>query len=262
MAKKFLYMLAPIEDVTDSCFRSLCNADLTFTEMARIEALEKRNASTLQRIKMYDEMPTAIQIIGNNAELLEKFLSGFSPEKGFAGFNLNLGCPSENFVRDGLGCAMIKRIAKTQKVIDIIKDHGYGTSVKMRLGLNSYEKEKKVYLNLINKIDADFFVVHARHGDESYKKKADWSILEELKNTGKNIVANGDIKTKEDVERFSDLMGVMIGRAALANPLIFAELKGLFISKKEIMEEYSRLVRERNPPEKYKRNLMRYLEKA
>ena len=59
---------------------------------------------------------------------------------------------------------MIKRGTKVNKIIQTIQDHNYPASVKLRLGLNKYEKRKKVYLNLINKVEADFFVVHARYG--------------------------------------------------------------------------------------------------
>ena len=262
---KFYYMLAPIEDMTDSCFRTICcryGADFAFTELIRFESLAKNNKSSWERIKLYDDTPTIIQVIGEREQFLKKFLSKFSPEKGFKGFNLNLGCPAPNFVNKGVGCAMIKRISKTKKLIDIIKDYGYGASIKMRLGLNSYEKEKKAYLNIIKGVNADFFVVHARHGNQSYNEKADWSVFTECAKTGKNIIANGDIKTKEDIEKIKSFgcKGAMIGRAAITNPLIFAELKGLTLpSIEKIKAEYELLVKERNSPFRYQKNIFKHL---
>ena len=262
---KFYYMLAPIEDMTDSCFRTLCyryGADLTLIELIRFESLAKNNKSSWERIKLYDDTPTLIQIIGEREQFLKKFLSKLSPEKGFLGFNLNLGCPAPNFVNKGVGCAMVKRISKTKKLIDIIKDYGYGTSIKMRLGLNQYEKEKKTYLNLIKGVNADFFIVHARHGNQTYNEKADWSIFPECVKTGKNIIANGDIETKEDIKKIKSFgcKGVMIGRAAIINPLIFAELKGLSTpSIDKIKAEYGRLLKERNPPFRYQKNIFKHL---
>ena len=41
------------------------------------------------------------------------------------------------------------------------------------------EKEKKFYLNTIKEVDADFFIIHARHGQEGYDKKPDYSIFKE-----------------------------------------------------------------------------------
>jgi len=93
--------------------------------------------------------------------------------------------------------------------------------------LNEYEKQKKVYLSLIKDVDADFFIVHARHGKQTYKDKTDFSVYEECAKTGKTVIANGDIKTKEQVDYLKSVgvKGVMIGRAAIEDPLIFAKLK-------------------------------------
>src|SRR3989344_2833776 len=101
---KFYYMLAPLEDMTDSCFRTLCykhGADLTFTELTRFESLAKNNKTIWEKIKLFDETPTVIQVMGKREQFLKKFLSKFSPEKGFIGFNLNLGCPDPQAVKTG-----------------------------------------------------------------------------------------------------------------------------------------------------------------
>ena len=157
---------------------------------------------------------------------------------------------------------MIKRVSKTKKLIDIIKDKGYNISIKMRLGLNKYEKDKKAYLNLIKNVNADFFVVHARHGKQMYNEKADWSVFPECAKTGKNIIANGDIKTKYHIEKLKSLgcKGVMIGRAAITNPLIFAELKSLKIPPiQKVKEEYEKLAKERGAPFRYQKNIFKHL---
>jgi len=257
-------MLAPLEDFTDSCFRTICyrhGADLTFTELTRFESLARNNKSTWNRIKLYDDTPTMIQLIGDKEQSLKKMLTKFSKENGFMGFNLNLGCPAPNFVERGLGCAMIKRIAKTKKLVKIIQDYGCHVNIKMRLGLNQYEKEKKVYLNLIENVPAQFFVVHARHGKQGYNEKADWNVFAGCVKTGKNIIANGDIKTKEDVEKLKAIgcKGVMIGRTAITNPFIFNEMKNLPpLNPTMIKKEYQKLILERNPSSKYPKNVFKH----
>ena len=262
MKNKFSYMLAPIESMTDSCFRTICRgADLTFTEKVNIEALAKNNEFALEKIKLYDNTPCQIQLLGQKEEQLKKFLSNFTPENGFKGFNLNLGCPDPAVVSKGLGCAMMKRISKINRIVHIIKDHDHNVSIKMRLGLNQHEKEKKVYLNLINGVNADFFIVHARHGKQTYNEKADLSVIPECIATGKNIIANGDITTKSDVEKLRDCAGVMIGRAAITNPLIFAELKGIKTPPiNEILNEYLALAKKRNAAQKYQNNILRRIQ--
>ena len=228
--KNFELMLAPMEDYTNPGFRELCykkGADSTFTEMARVSALARNNKSTLEKINIPQPIPTYIQLIGSNEKDLNKFLQKFRSQKGFLGFNLNLGCPSPDMIQRGLGCALIKRISKIKKIVQTIKDHNYPASIKLRLGMNKFEKEKKAYLNLINEVEVDFFIVHARHGKETYKNPADFTVYKECVETNKNIIANGDIKTKKQIQYLKSIgvKGVMIGRAAIENPDIFNNLK-------------------------------------
>lgn len=226
----FNLMLAPMEGHTNPEFRDLCcknGADSSFTEMARISALARGNKSTLEKIKIPKPIPTYIQLIGSNEKDLIKFLQNFKPPNGFLGFNLNLGCSSPNMLQVGLGCALIKRISKIKKLVKIIDDQGYSTSIKLRLGMNKFEKQKKSYLNLINGVDVDFFIVHARHGKETYQDPADFNVYDECVNTNKIIIANGDIQTNEQIQYLKSIgiKGAMIGRAALKNPSIFNNLK-------------------------------------
>ena len=219
-----------MEGQSDPALREQCynnGATSTFTEMARVAALVRNNKSTWEKIDIPKEIPTYIQISVVNENNLARFLHKFEPQPGFLGFNLNLGCPSPKVIQKGLGCALLKRTAKVQRLIKIIQQHGYSASIKMRLGLNQFEKEKKVYLNLINAVDADFFIVHARHGMERDKDAPDWSVYKECVATGKNIIANGDITTKEQITELRAIgcKGAMIGRAAVEDPTIFARLK-------------------------------------
>lgn len=259
---RFQYMLAPMEGLTDNAFRRLCfdhGADVTFTEMTRIDGLARKNKVTLKRIEILDDTPTVIQLIGSKEQNLEKFLKRFEPQNGFKGFNLNIGCSSPDMVNAGLGAAMIKRVSKVNKLMKIIQEHGFETSVKMRLGLNKYEKEKKAYLNLINNVDAEFFVVHARTADENYEDEPDNSVYKECVKTGKVIIANGGITTKEDIEALREIgmNGAMIGTAALSRPDIFDVLKGKKeIDKKIIVEEYLKLCERFNTGNKYKKKVI------
>lgn len=258
----FRYMLAPMEKYSDSALRALCfnhGCDLTFTEFASTEALVNEVKETWDLIKLEDSTPTVIQLLVGNEEKLGSFLKSFKPEGNFKGFNFNFGCPDPEIVKSGRGCAIIKKIPKAQRLISLVRKYNYPISIKMRLGENKLEKEKKVYLDLIKQTNPDFFIVHARHGQESYSDKPDYSIFKECVGTGKEIIANGDIDSLEKVRELKKMgvRGVMIGRSAVTNPCIFDELKGNKIpSFEEIKGEYSRLTDKFHSKPRCKKNVL------
>ncbi len=227
---KFLLMLAPLEGVSDNAFRTLCyqnGADLTFTEMARVANLARSKKGELEKISITNSTPAQIQLAGAKLSEYGKFLSGFKPTEGFRGFNLNLGCPSPEFIRQGLGAAMVKRISRVNEIVKLIGSHGYECSIKMRLGLDGHEKERGAYLNLIRNVDASFFAVHAKTAKQKSGEGADFSVYSKCVETGKKIVANGDIRAKPQIAELKKLglYGAMIGRAAMENPRIFRQLQ-------------------------------------
>ena len=227
----FQLMLAPMEGATGCAFRALCRqngADLTFTEIARVANLARGKKGELEKIGIPDSTPTQVQLAGAKLAEYEKFLSTFKPSGGFCGFNLNLGCSSPEYLRQGIGAAMVKRVSRVDGIVKLIQKHGYECSIKMRLGADNYEKQKGAYLNLIKSVDASFFVVHARTAKQTLEDKADFSVYAACVDTGKRIVANGDIKEKKQVAELKSLglHGAMVGRAAMGNPGIFRELRG------------------------------------
>lgn len=225
-------MLAPLEGYTDSVLRTLCfrhGADLTFTEMAHVESFLRGNKQALEKIEVRDQTPVQIQLLTGKEEHLESFLGGFEPFLGFEGFNLNLSCPSPDVIRRGKGAAMIKRAAKTGRLVSIIHGHGFKASLKIRLGTNAYEKAQKVYLNSLGGVNADLFVVHAKTASQESVEEDDYSVYPECVEAahGTPVIANGGIDSAEKVRllRGMGVAGVMIGRAALANPAIFDALR-------------------------------------
>jgi tRNA-dihydrouridine synthase len=225
-------MLASLERYSDSVFRTLAHnhgADLTFTEMAHVESFLNRNRASLEKIEPRDATPVQIQLLTGNEGKLDRFLSDFKPFPGFRGFNLNLSCPSKDVIRQGKGAAMVKRGAKTARLVSLIRDHGHPVSVKIRLGLNRIEKDKKLYLNNLGGVDPDFFVVHAKHAAQGSGEKEDYSVYPECVEAARGIpvIANGGIETPETVQSLVEMgvAGVMMGRPALGNPAIFDYMK-------------------------------------
>ena len=271
-------MLAPLERYTDSVFRTLSfnhGADLTFTEMAHVESFLRGNRVSLEKIRQRDSTPVQIQILSGNDGKLDRFLSRFRPFDGFRGFNLNLSCPSKDVIRQGKGAAMVKRGAKTARLVSLIRDHGHPVSVKIRLGLNQIEKEKKLYLNNLGKVDPDFFVVHAKHAAQGSGEREDNSVYPECVEAARGIpvIANGGIETPEMVQALLEMGvgGVMMGRPALGNPAIFDYLKnGLGVNDPvkpvpaadDLKQEYSAIYEAIGGSEKYRSRFLKVVGKT
>jgi tRNA-dihydrouridine synthase B len=249
----FSFMLAPLEGYSDAVLRTLCHthgADLTFTEMAHVESFLRGNKPALAKIEAPDSTPVQVQLLTGRDDQLERFVEGFMAFPGFKGFNLNLSCPSRDVIRHGKGAAMVKRAAKTQRLVSIIQDHGYTASVKLRLGTNEYEKRNKLYLNSLGGVEADLFIVHAKTAAQESGEPEDYSVFPECVEAagGVPIIANGGIDSTEKVRALMGVgvAGVMIGRAALCNPAVFDALKNElgFNEPRRIVPAIDKLVRD------------------
>ncbi|MBS3163020.1 tRNA-dihydrouridine synthase family protein [Candidatus Woesearchaeota archaeon] len=261
------FWLAPMEGVTDCAFRTLCckyGADLTFAPMARVDSILRNRNEAKKIFDLNNSTPTAIQLMLIKLESAKEFV------KNFESFNIkpkmidiNVGCPGPEIIKSGGGAALMKRVTRVQELVNELKKIGLPVSVKLRLGLSEYEAGKKTYLNLIKNVDADFFIVHARHAKQDSSDEPDWNVFEECVATGKRIVANGGIRTKEDLKLFEYLgmKEVMIGTAALKNPSVFRHLKGDDFEKMEkVKYDYLRLADEYDS--KFKDDVLKIFEKA
>jgi tRNA-dihydrouridine synthase len=193
--------------------------------MAHVGSFLKKNKGSLAKIAVKDATPVQIQLLSSNEDKLDRFLAGFTPFEGFQGFNLNLSCPSKEVIRQGKGAAMVKRAAKTKRLVSMIRDHGYPVSVKIRLGLNSFEKKNKLYLNNLGGVDPDFFVVHAKHAAQGSVEPEDDSVYPECVEAARGIpvIANGGIDSSDRVQSLMEMGvgGVMMGRPALGYAGVF-----------------------------------------
>jgi len=78
---------------------------------------------------------------------------------------------------------------------------------------------------------ASYVVMHGRTREQLYSGRADWGVIGRVRESlSIPVVANGDIRTLDDLERCAKLSGCgrfMIGRGALARPELFRVLSGL-----------------------------------
>lgn len=221
-------VLAPMVDVTDLPFRLLCRragAALAFTEMIYVDALLHENAPTLRMVKTCKEdSPLGLQITGNDVKEFEEFVKRKNLWKDFDLIDLNCGCPSTRIIGTCAGSFLLKDPVKISEIIRVLKKTGKPVTAKIRLG---YLKNNVLEIaRMVEKAGADALTVHARLSNDPYAKKADWSWFARVKKeVGIPVIGNGDVFTGKDAGEVLKICdGVMIARAAIGDPLVFARV--------------------------------------
>lgn len=251
--------LSPMEGVSDLGFRTICHnrgADLTFTEMIRGSSLIKENKATLDLVDTFDSsVPAGIQLFVTRKEVLKKALelikSGIEEKdnrfSNLSVIDLNFGCPSEEIIRVGGGPAMLKRISKMRELLTLLRENSpLPCGIKIRLGLNNFEKNQKVYmriLNIVNELEIDYMTVHPKVATDRSDVPIDLEALREIIHDSEiPIVGNGFVRDSDSAKKMLDLgcKAVMIAREATINPWIFEDIKnhlaGRTISKRTIKD--------------------------
>lgn len=237
VGSKPFFVLAPMDDVTDTVFRQVvadCAApDLYFTEFVNVDALQSRGReATLKRLKFTDkERPIIAQVWGLNPENFKKSAKEIAG-MGYDGIDLNFGCPDKNVVRNGACSALIRpeNWDRAEEIIQATKE-GSGSlplSVKTRLGFSDVDYGWHEYL-LGQTLNA--LTIHGRTRKQMSKVPADWDAIAHIRelrdklSPATKIIGNGDIENREQGLRLAEkhgLDGVMIGRGIFHDPYVFA----------------------------------------
>jgi tRNA-dihydrouridine synthase B len=228
-----LYALAPLAGFTDLPFRSVVKkfgVDLTVSEMISSNALVHNSKKTKRMLeKSPTEDPYAIQIAGSDLDVIRQAVEIINEEEGVNAIDLNCGCPAPKVVNNLQGSSLLTDLPQMGRVIETIKKYSNKpyTSMKMRLGFN--EKNHVEIARIAEASGADYIAVHGRTRAGRYKAAVDYDAIREIKEAVSiPVIANGDITSVEKarwVLEYTGADGVMIGRQAVKEPWIFAQIK-------------------------------------
>src|SRR3989338_1039366 len=223
-------ILAPMEDVTDTAFRIICKrlgADIVYTEFTSSEAVIRGIPKALRKIKINEEeRPVAIQLFGGvEASMAEATQRAESFRPDF--IDINCGCWVRNHVAHGHGAALLKDLPRFERIVrSTVNATRLPVTVKTRLGWDTNSIVIEDVARMVEQSGAQAIAVHCRTRNQAYSGRADWQWLEKIKKVVTiPVIGNGDVVTPEDVQRMFSIGcdGVMIGRAAIANPWIFRQ---------------------------------------
>lgn len=230
-------MLAPMQGLTNRALRSYfireVRPDVVFTEFMRVNpvaAVKRLAPADLREMAAVEEgVPLVVQLVGHGREALVSAALA-AQEAGAVHLNLNMGCPYGRMTSGLTGGGMLRRPADIAEIIRPLRDAVRGSfSIKIRAG---YENPEQVLslLPLFETAGVDFLVLHPRTVVQEYTGSADHSITAQVvRSTRMPIIANGDIRTAADGQRVlleTGAAGLMLGRGAIADPLLFERLRG------------------------------------
>ena len=236
---KPFFVLAPMEAVTDIVFRHVVKAaggpDVYFTEFTNAASYfsEKGRSSTRGRLAFSaDEQPLVAQIWGTNPEHFEFMAHGLK-DQGYAGIDINMGCPAKDVVKTGAGSGLIRDPQRAAELIAAAKKSGLPVSVKTRLGdLRTDEWES--WLTHILQQDVVNLTIHLRTRKEMSKVPSHFELLHDIKKLRDRVAPdtlltiNGDIRDREhgqELVKEYGVDGIMIGRGIFNDPFAFAHEK-------------------------------------
>ncbi|MCZ2099911.1 MAG: tRNA dihydrouridine synthase DusB [Chitinophagales bacterium] len=231
----FPLLLAPMEDVSDPPFRSVCKeqgADLMYTEFISVEGLIRDADKSIQKLDIYDEeRPMGIQIFGADIDSMGKaaeMVEAAGPEL----LDINFGCPVKKVVCKMAGAGILQDIPKMVRLTEkIVKSTKLPVTVKTRLGWDENSQNIVEVAERLQDVGIQALAIHGRTRKQMYKGEADWTLIGEVKNNSRMhipIFGNGDIDSPEKAKAYRERYGVdgiMIGRASIGYPWIFRDIK-------------------------------------
>lgn len=231
--QRFPLFLAPMAGVTDPIFRTLCKeagADVLETEFVSAEGVLQAWHRNRRYVEFEEEhRPLGIQIFGSVPEhaaaAARIIVDALHPDF----LDINAGCPVPKVVGKNGGSSLLKDLPLLQRIAGaVVKELGNDCPVttKIRLGWDAQSICAPEAVVRLQDVGVQAITIHGRTRAQQYGGQADWAMIDRCARLVEiPVVGNGDITTPQDVKKAKEqtaVAGVMIGRAAMNAPWIFA----------------------------------------
>lgn len=266
--------LAPMAGYTDYPFRKIAfelGLSYAVTEMVSAKALYYDDKKTLAISKSVGN--TGIQLFGHEDEAFKVAIDRYLNDRNdFKWIDLNCGCPAPKIFKNNDGSALLGDLKKLKSIISTCKKYSNKpVSAKMRLGISDSKNAVDI-AKAIEEAGADFLTVHGRTRDMHYTGEANWDKIFEIREAlSIPVILNGDINSLDkavSLLKSNDIDGISIGRFAVGNPFIFADIKNYFgdrinYDRYDIIKRHFKYMSEefieRGALNDFKKHLIKYL---
>lgn len=236
--------LSPMAGVTDLPFRLICKekgCGMLYTEMINAKALCYDDENTKKMLKIEDEEhPIAIQIFGSEPEFMGK-AAAIMNEYPNEILDINMGCPAPKVIKNGDGSALMRNPKLASEVLSsVVKNSKKPVTLKIRKGWDDDSVNAVEIAKIAEQCGISALAIHGRTREQFYSGKADWDIIEQIKQTiNIPVIGNGDVFEVEDAVNMLEKTkcdAIMIGRGAQGNPWIFKRINH-YMETGEILPE-------------------------
>ncbi len=229
------YMLSPLAGFTTLPFRRIVRriggVGLATTDLVNARALLSRNQRTMEMVETHvEDRPFAVQIFGSEADVMADAAS-LLVELGVDTIDINMGCPVNRIAGAGSGAGMMCNVdGSVQLVRKVVEAVRIPVTVKMRLGWDSSSLTAPLFARLFEDVGVAAVAIHGRTREQGFSGTVSLDGIRQVVEAVHKIpiVGNGDVRNVADAARMireTSCHAVSIGRAALANPWIFRQLK-------------------------------------
>lgn len=230
-----LAFLAPMAGIADRAFRELCvhyGAAYTVTEMVSSKGLTMGDKKSAELLTIGGERPCGAQIFGDDPQIMAnaavKCLD-FKPEV----IDINMGCPAPKIAMNGGGASLMKNPQLAYEIVKAVVDAvDIPVTVKIRKGWDEDSVNAVETALLAQKAGAAAVTVHGRTRKQMYSGTVDYDIIRSVKQAlDIPVIGNGDVVDEQSATVMMEKTGcdaLMIGRGALGNPWLFAQINAYF----------------------------------
>jgi tRNA-dihydrouridine synthase len=251
-------LLAPMEGVTEPCFRDLVLARNppgalggAFTEFVRISVAPVPRAVLRRHLgPSRFAQPVGVQLMGSDLAHLADTARN-AVDAGARLVDLNFGCPAKGALRGCAGSSLLRDPAALERLVRAVTGAvAVPVTAKLRAGYDDCSRLEEL-ARAAEAGGASLLTLHCRTRAEGYCEQVDWTrIARAVRAVSVPVCGNGGIASHADLERMRRETGAryaMVGRGALADPWIFsgrevgrAEAAGFLLDYADAMRERAR----------------------
>ena len=228
------YVLSPLAGYTNLPFRrivrELGGVGLATTDLVNARALLTDSPKTAELVETCEaDRPFAVQLFGADPSVMAE-AAALMESRGVDSIDINMGCPVQKITKSGAGASMLCRPDETVRLVErVVKAVRVPVTVKVRLGWDETQLTAPHFARAFEEVGIAAITVHGRTRAQGFSgtvnREGIRAVVEAVRRIP--VIGNGDVRSIPEAARMlaeTGCQGVGIGRGALANPWIFAQL--------------------------------------